>query len=149
MKSTLPFFLLILSFTSVSGQESTQQYASVHSTVENYFIGWKAKDVSLLKEIFHDSSTLKFIDRDSTYQNVPIQQHIKDITTQSASFLPPHHRDVINIHTFNNGASAVVKLSFNTFEVTDFFQLLKIGNQWKIVSKVSVSRPLSKDFRGR
>lgn len=125
-----------------SAQKTSTDFNDVKKTVENYFVGWENKDAELLTSIFHPDSKLKYINRAKHYQDVEIGNHIEEITAENTKFLPPHVRNLNTINIFSDGASAQVHLRFQSFEVMDFFSLLKVEGQWMIVNKVSVSKTL-------
>ncbi len=141
MKSFV-LLVAVLSTPILKAQTSDSTFEDVKITVNNYFVGWKNKDADLLRSIFHPESKLKYINRDSKYEHVEIEKHINDITAADNKFLPPHIRDFTTINVFGDGAYAQVHLRFRTFEVMDFFNLLRIEGVWKIVNKVSVSNVL-------
>ncbi len=149
MKQLLSITFLLLTQSFAFSQVESKDYEQVYKAVNSYFRGWEAKDKALLSNIFHPESQLKFVSKDKKYQSVKIDQHIIDITKAEAGFLPAHEKTVSNIHIFQEGASAIVHLRFKTFEVTDYFQLLKIEEVWKIVNKVSVSKVLSEEISGK
>lgn len=139
-------FMLLISilFISLSVKGQKQEYETVRNMVSNYFVGWETKDAVLLNSIFHQNCKVKYLNREKDYQEVLIGKHIEEITHPDNKFLPPHIRDVNAVNISGDAASALVNLRFRTFEVTDFFSLLRINNQWKIVNKVSVSKMLPK-----
>ena len=142
-KSFIAAFLL-LPLSGIS-QSTDDDYEVIRTTVNNYFIGWENNDSLLLHSIFHPNSKLKYLGRDKQYSEVEIGKHISEITAPDNKFLPPHIRTVGSINVFGDGGSAQVHLRFKQFEVMDFFNLLRIEGEWKIVNKVSVSKRLPEE----
>ncbi len=140
-------FLVVFISTSGLSQNTDNDLDEIKNRVNDYFIGWEQKNVSLLNNIFHSEATLKYLDRNKEYAVVDIQQHIEDITNAEAKFLPAHVRSVNAVNIFKEGASVIVHLRFKSFEVTDFFQLMKINGQWKIINKMSVSSSLPDELK--
>jgi len=111
---------------------------SIIETVDKYGTGITTGDIELMRSVFHPKAMMYGRSGD----DVTIVE-IEGLFGYVASQTPPvvsgeQHRCIIkSIDVFGNCASAEV-LQENCYGVNyiNYFQLLKVGEQWMIVSKV-------------
>lgn len=99
--------------------------------LENYMSG----DGVRMEAAFHPSATMKYIDATSVeYKDVQIAEFIarvKSNTTKSERKI-----EIVSQNIEGNAAQAKIKIETNNAILYDYMNLLKINNQWKIVSKI-------------
>lgn len=115
----------------------------IASITENYVYGaFNETNIDAFKSIFHPEFSIINVQEDGTFflftrdmwEDV-LQKRISDKTFDYASIsLRPHYR---TIEIVKNKASVTLDLLLNDKIIyTDFLQLIKNENNWKIVSKI-------------
>lgn len=126
-------FLLTLSLTCfiLSCLAQTADEAAVKACLENYMSG----DGSRLEKAFHPSASMKYIDAQTgEFKDVPIADFIARVKANAA----PSRRqiDIVSMNIEGNAAQAKIKIETEKAILYDYMNLLKINNEWKIVSKI-------------
>mgnify|MGYP000601484390 CR=1 FL=1 len=107
---------------------------AIEKIIDFYFVGTKTDNPNLLKKAFQPDATLKFINSKGVYTKRSIQTFFSYFTnTKTRSFVSRiFYIDV-------TGTTANVKLStkYKTYKYTDYLNMLKTKDGWKIVSKIS------------
>lgn len=126
------YLFLLLSVNTIIAQEMNDENA-IKITLNNYFEGSRTDNPELLKKAFHPDATLKYV-KDNEYNMTPIQKWFTYFTnTKTRTF-----EDKI-FYIDVTGLAANVKLStkYETYQYTDYMNMLKTKDGWKIVSKIS------------
>ncbi|MDD7913182.1 nuclear transport factor 2 family protein [Polaribacter ponticola] len=107
---------------------------AIEKIINLYFDGTKTDNPDLLREAFHPDATLKFINAEGLYTMRTIEKFFSYFTnTKTRSFVSKiYYIDI-------TGTAANVKLStkYKTYKYTDYMNMLKTKEGWKIVSKIS------------
>ncbi len=126
------FFLsLSLSCFILSCLAQTNDEASVKACLENYMSG----DGFRLEKAFHPSASMKYIDgQTGEFKDVPIADFIARVKANTA----PSKRqiEIVSMNIEGNAAQAKIKIEMEKVILYDYMNLLKINNEWKIVSKI-------------
>jgi hypothetical protein len=138
--------LLLMGYSFVSKAQTAED--SVKLTVNKLFDGMKASDGAMIKAAFSDSAILQSIGRDKSGKMAVVNELIADF----ADFMSKQPKgaaderityDVIKI----DGQLAIVwapyKFYFNgvfSHCGVDSFQLVKIGNEWRIQYLIDTRR---------
>ena len=140
MKTIITVAALFVAFISTAQKTETH---SPKVAVETYFDGYKKGDTTILKKVFHPSFHLSWLSPwakgDQAFKQV-------DRSGMFAFFGPNWKNNKINcriIDTQQQASMAWVKARVEIEGIviwTDYINLLKIGRQWWIVSKVSVGK---------
>jgi len=123
--------VLIALFSGINAQ--SQEKTLIEKTIHTYFDGWQTGDTTKLGKAIHTSCKLKSI--------ADNQIKVTDRKTY-LSWFEPHPKlenTTANIITLDiTGNTAAVKCQIKTPKVifTDYFNLLKIKDQWYIVDKI-------------
>jgi hypothetical protein len=122
----------MLSLTSVAQNDE----AGAKECLENYMSGEPAR----LEKAFHPSATMKYIDyKTGEFKDVPIAEYIERAKTNSATNTgakPSRKIEVVSINVEGSAAQAKIKIETEKVILYDYMNLLKVGNEWKIVSKI-------------
>lgn len=134
MKKTKTYLMLIvLLATSTVYAQNTNDEEAIKTTIEHYFEGARTDNPDLLKKAFHPEATLKYA-KDGEYSVIPIQKYFTYFTnTKTREFESKiHYVDV-------SGTAANVKLTtkYATHQFSDYMNMIKLKEGWKIVSKIS------------
>jgi len=115
----------------ISAQESDKDL--VEKTVSYYLDGGTNNDFETLKKAFHKTATMKFITGDG-YKEVNALEFFK----KGIKSGPKQNRktSIESVDISGTAASAKLKIEYDTFAFIDYMNLLKIDDEWKVVSKI-------------
>ena len=90
--------------------------------------------MKLLKKAFHENATMKFISNNA-YKEVNALEFFKRVINPKN---PKQSRTttISYINISGNTASAKLEIKYPKLTLTDYMNLLKIDNEWKIVNKI-------------
>lgn len=130
MKKILLFSLCCTCFI-LSSLAQTGDEAAVKMCLENYMSG----DGSRLEKAFHPSASMKYIDAQTgEFKDVPIADFIARV---KANTTPSKRQiEIVSMNIEGNAAQAKIKIETDKAILYDYMNLLKINNEWKIVSKI-------------
>ncbi len=115
-------------------EKKVSEKDAIEKVMGYYFEGTKTDNPDLLRKAFHSEATLKFINTKGEHTKRSIQTFFSYFTnTKTRSFLSKiYYIDI-------TGTTANVKLStkYKTYKYTDYMNMLKTKDGWKIVSKIS------------
>lgn len=132
MRKSIVLLLVFLNITGITfAQES--EYKQVAQTVSYYLDGGTNKDFNTLKKAFHKNATMKFIKK-GAYVEVNALEFFKKRMKPGAKQNRKTHISYINIT--GNVASAKLEIDYENFGFIDYMNLIKIDNEWKVVSKI-------------
>jgi len=126
-------FLLTVSLCFVLvGLAQTTDEANVRACLENYMSGEGAR----VEKAFDPSASMKYIDaKTGEFKDVPIADFIARIKANTG---PAQKRqiEIVSMNVEGNAAQAKIKIETEKNILYDYMNLLKINNEWKIVSKI-------------
>ncbi|WP_074407935.1 nuclear transport factor 2 family protein [Aquimarina megaterium] len=135
MKKTIYLLLFFLSFSALTfAQES--DYSLIEKTLHYYLDGDLVDDFEVIKKGFHENSTMKSVSsRTGEYRESNALEVFKKAKKRT---LPKSNikSKIVYINITDTAASARLETESPRAIVTDYMQLLKIDNVWKIVSKI-------------
>lgn len=126
--------LLALLFVLFSNFEGfSQDKELIGKTLETYFDGWQTGDAVKLDKVLHQTCQLKNVTNN--------QVKVIDRKTYLSWFelhpkLENTEGKIINIDITGSVASAKSVIETPEMLITDYFNLLKVNNEWFIVDKV-------------
>ena len=131
MKKILLLTLSLCCFILVAVAQSGDE-ADVRTCLENYMSG----DGTRMEKAFDPSASMKYIDaKTGEFKDVPIADFIARVKANTA---PPAKRqiEIVSMNVEGNAAQAKIKIENEKVILYDYMNLLKINNEWKIVSKI-------------
>ena len=131
MKKTISLLLLyiLLSYSNRLLAQTDEQ--GVRACLENYMSG----DGARVEKAFHPSATMKYIDvQTKEFKDVPIAEYIARVKSNTSKMDRKIEITFINIE--GNAAQAKIKIETDKAILFDYMNLLKVGDEWKIVSKI-------------
>ena len=134
MKRALSIFTLVLLGLTASVPAQTDEKAAVRVPLENYIKGHETGDGEYMKKAFHTEGNMIFV-RDGKYMTRSFAEYIKGFTGKPAADEKDRKRSIEAIDVVGNAAVAKVILDYPTVKFTDYFTLLKIDGEWKIINK--------------
>lgn len=123
--------LLFVLFSNFDG--FSQDKELIGKTLETYFDGWQTGDAVKLDKVLHQTCQLKNVTNN--------QVKVIDRKTYLSWFelhpkLENTEGKIINIDITGSVASAKSVIETPEMLITDYFNLLKVNNEWFIVDKV-------------
>jgi len=109
----------------------------ITQTIEKYFEGWMTGDTTLLGTAMHSTCQLKNIKDDGVI--------IYDRATYLGFFKPRPRREnaggrIVDIDVSDDIGSAKCEIHTAERLYTDYFNLMKVRNQWYIVDKIATNK---------
>ena len=134
MKHTIAFFALALFVSPVFAQSGAEEYPAVAKAVNYYLEGGTNNDFETLKKAFHETATMKFIANGEEYREVNAIEFFKNGIKPG----PKQNRKtrIVSVDIAGDAAFAKLEIEYPTFTFVDYMHLLKVGDEWKIVSKI-------------
>lgn len=130
--------VLLLSMTILTtlAAQSQAEKAALEKTLLNYLEGGTDGDTTRLIAAFHPSASMKFVDnKTGEFRDVPIATYL-DNARKSAGKKSDRKTKILSYDIDGTAAQAKVEIDFGTGMFHDYFNLLKINGEWKIVSKI-------------
>ena len=134
MKKALFLFAFVLCGLTLTSSGQSDEKAAVRIPVENYIKGHETGDGEYMKKAFHTEGNMIFV-RDGKYMTRSFAEYIKGFTGKPAADEKDRKRSIESIDVVGNAAVAKVILDYPTVKFTDYFTLLKIEGEWKIINK--------------
>ena len=113
---------------------NTQDVQQIQDTIQHYIDGAKSGNSNDMKPAFHEEATMfGYIGDDLITGSI---QNLYDWNDQNGP-AKDIKSEIANIEIEGTAASARVESdNWTGYKFTDFFTLLKIDGQWKIINKV-------------
>lgn len=125
----------MLSAASLAAQAKSPEDAAVRKAIENhYFKAQSTGDGSHLKGMFIDEGRMMWV-ADNKLQMRTSADYIGGFRGQPPADEAKRKRRVVMVDVTGDAAIAKVELDFPDVTFTDYFSMLKIGGEWKIVNK--------------
>ncbi|WP_340236616.1 nuclear transport factor 2 family protein [Emticicia soli] len=133
-KLMLTFFCILMQLSVALAQKSDIEL--VTETVQNYLDGGTYGDTAKMAKVFHPSATMKFVDvKTGEFRDVPIAKYLEGGKANAGKKSDRNTR-ILTIDITGTAAQAKIELDYPTTKLTDYFNLLKINGEWKVVSKI-------------
>jgi protease I len=121
-------------------KDLSNQKKEVERTIWTFLKGFDEFDTETIAKAWNKQGTLQFVGDDGI-QIVPITKYYDSVENFKGN--PDHlfHKEkgkktIIDIDVCGTAARAKLKWEFPEFTFTDYYSLLKIDGQWKIVTKI-------------
>ena len=144
--TTFAFAALTLAFgRGVAAQvtpagDKASDVAAVRAAIEKYVQAHATGDGSHLKDVFHPELKLFFV-RNGQVTTRPGPEYIAGFSGKPAADEAQRKRRIEGIEVSGSAAVAKVILDYPATTFTDYFQLVKANDGWKIVSKTFHAQP--------
>lgn len=130
-------FLVLLCGTLPRLAAQTSDKQAIKTVIQMYFDGWMTGDTTLVGQAMHGSCKLKLY-RDSAFVEISRNDYL-------ARFKPHAKEDgtsgrIKKLDITGNIASAKCELETPKAIFTDYFNLLRVGDRWYIVDKISTRK---------
>ena len=139
MKFLLPFIIATIGFGSLHAQTDEE---SINQTVNDFLEGGTNGEVERFRQAFFNDAVQRSIGT----------KGVSGMTVDNlASKITPNQKmnrttKILSVSYINNAAVAVTETVYATNKIIDMLNLLKVGNDWKIVSRVYTRVELDEDL---
>jgi hypothetical protein len=122
-------------FGSATAQTSNAaEEAAVRAALEHYLAGHATGDGKHFSMVFHPESKL-FFNRDGQFATRTSAEYIAGASGKPAADEARRKRRIAMVDVTGDAAVAKVELDYPDVFFTDYFTLLKVNGEWKIVNK--------------
>lgn len=123
-------------------QDNPEQ-AAIRATLEHYLAGHATGQAQEFRQAFHEEARLQWI-RDGVYGQRSDDDYIAGASGKPTADEALRKRWIESIDVTGSAASAKIVLDYPNAVLTDYMQLLKTPEGWKIVNKIVDARPKPK-----
>ncbi len=114
--------------------------AAIRATIEHYFRAHATGDGSHLLKAFRPELNMMSA-RDGKFAMKTRDEFIAGFGGKPAADEAQRRREILSIDITGNAAVAKLRLDYPKVVFTDYFALLKIEGEWKVVTKIFHSEP--------
>ncbi|GAB3518832.1 nuclear transport factor 2 family protein [Emticicia fontis] len=133
-KLMLIVFCLLTQLSVALAQKSDLEL--VKETIQNYLDGGTYGDTAKMAKVFHPTAFMKFVDvKTGEFRDVPIAKYLEGGKANAGKKIDRTTK-ILSIDITGTAAQAKLELDMPTTKLTDYFNLLKINGEWKVVSKI-------------
>jgi len=127
--------LAALGLMAFAVQQKDDETEAIRHAVQFYIDGHATGQRQVMEQAFHPSARLQSINNDEVAIR-PIEQYLSGMPGQPASDESERKRKIALIDYRGTAAIARVELDYPSVTFVDYMQLLKVGDEWKIVNKI-------------
>jgi hypothetical protein len=130
--------LTLILLTALSFELSAQQQDKelIKQTIETYFDGWMTGDTLKFGKVMHSTCNLKTI-KDNEVVVIDRKSYLSRFKLRPK--LENSFGRIISIDITGMVASAKCEIEIPEHIFTDYFNMMKLNNEWYIVDKISTS----------
>ena len=111
----------------------------VRKVVQQYIDGTYQGDVKALRDCFHPKAVMNGYLGDQLLVGgpEPFFENMENAPSSMAEAAAPYKAEIVSVDVVGNVASVTIKETgfAGSMDFTDFFHLLKVQGEWKIMSK--------------
>lgn len=130
--------VVLLPSLAKSGEEE-----AVRKTVDLYFQGQATGNGDFFRKAFHTEAKLFWV-RDGKFSQRTSEEFAAGASGKPAADETERKRRIESIDVTGSAAIVKVVLDYPTVKFTDYFTMLKIDGEWKIMNKTFTSEPKQK-----
>lgn len=125
---------------SGASQQDESARAGIQATIQHYFQSHATGDPSHFRKAFLPTAHVEII-RDGKFTSWTLDEYCALFKGTPAADESSRVRTIDFVDVSNYTAVAKVTLDYPKLVFTDYFLLLKIGDEWKIANKIASNRP--------
>ncbi len=141
--ATLAAGAALIAAAPAFAQAAHPEEPAVRAALEHYLAGHATGDPKEFRQAFHDDARLMWI-RDHAVMTRSDDEYIGGATGKPAVDEAQRKRWIDSISITGSAASARIVLDYPNAVLTDYMQLLKTPDGWKIVHKIFDVAPKAK-----
>ena len=139
MKTIAALALLALALPLSAANDPAEE-AAIRATIDHYFRAHATGDGSHLLKAFQPELHMMWV-KDGAFQQKTRDEFIAGFSGKPAADEAQRKRTIEMIDVAGNAAVAKIRLDYPKVTFTDYFTLLKVNGEWKIVNKIFHSVP--------
>ena len=124
----------------LAAQASAEDEAGVRTAVEAYLHAHASGSGEPIADVFHPVANLYWVRGDTLNQRSGAA-YVAGFRGTPAPDEPQRRRWISMVDVTGDAAIARVVLDYPTAVITDYFALLRIDGEWRIVNKIFTSQP--------
>lgn len=137
--SLLPGAAFIVALASPAAAQDSE-HAAVRAAVNHYLMAHATGDGAHHKMVFHEVANLYWVDA-GEFKTRTGAEYIAGSPGKPAADEAQRKRSIEMVDVTGTAAVAKVVLDYPAVKFTDYFTLLKVGGEWKIVNKIFNREP--------
>jgi len=138
MKRVATLLLLLLLCSPVLAQDSEEE--AIREAVSHYLQGHATGDGAHHEMVFHPESKLFWI-RDGKLNQRTSAEYIAGASGKPADDEAERERRIAMVDVTGDAAVVKVELDYPSALITDYFSMLKVDGEWKIINKIFTVAP--------
>jgi Putative lumazine-binding len=131
--------LVLLGAAAAQAQQAAAD-AAVRKPLELYIQGHATGNGDFWRQAFHPSARIEGI-RDGTLLSRTVTEFAAGASGKPADDEAQRKRRIVSVDVTDDAAFAKIELDYPKVKFTDYFTLLKVDGEWKIMSKVYHGQP--------
>ncbi len=135
MKPIFAAAALVLAAGPLAAQSADRDTAGVRAALEHYLQAHATGDGAHNALVFHPVAMLFFTDNGQFRSRTGVE-YIAGFTGQPAPDEPRRRRRIVFVDAEGDAGAGKVELDYPTVRFVDYFTLLRINGEWKIVNKI-------------
>lgn len=140
MKALVTVALLALTLPLFAADAPANDEAAIRAVIEQYFKSHATGDGQYIRSVFHPDLKMMFV-RDNAFMMRTREEYVSGFNGKPADDEAQRKRSVLLIDITGNAAMAKLTLDYPKVTLTDYFALLKINGEWKVVNKIFNAEP--------
>jgi Putative lumazine-binding len=125
---------------STANLAQTSEEQGARAAVNQYLRGHATGDPAEMKKAFWPTAHIEGI-REGKFVSWTVDEYVSRFSGKPAADETSRRRTIDRVDVSGTAAMASATLVHGQTTFTDYFVLLKVGNDWKIANKVYSSRP--------
>jgi hypothetical protein len=126
---------MALAPSAFAGLRQGDEEPAIREALQFYLDGHATGDPEIMAQAFHPSARLQFI-RNGEVGIRPLEEYLGGMSSEPAADESERERRIVSIEYEGTVATAKIELDYPRVFFTDYMQLLKTADGWKIVNKI-------------
>ncbi|HEX2835153.1 MAG TPA: nuclear transport factor 2 family protein [Thermoanaerobaculia bacterium] len=135
MKTVTALALLLLTLPLFAADAPANDDAAIRAVIEQYFKSHATGDGQYVNSVFHPELKMMFV-RDGAFVMRTRDEYVSGFNGKAPEDEAKRKRSILTIDITGNAAMAKLRLDYPRATLTDYFSLLKINGEWKVVNKI-------------
>jgi hypothetical protein len=132
MRKLLLLLSLLIATTALAQSDDE---AAIRAAIDHYFAAHATGDGSHIAKVFHPELKMMWV-REGKFNMRTRDEFIAGFSGKPADDEAQRKRTIEMIDVTGNAAIAKIRLDYPKVVFTDYFALLKVDGEWKVVTKI-------------
>ena len=127
--------MLVILLTTVTSLKTIAQPVNDETAVKACLQDYMSGDGNRMEKAFHTSASMKYIDtKTGEFKDVPIAEFIARVKANTSR--QERKIEIVSVNIEGAAATGKIRIETEKSVLYDYMNMLKINNEWKIVSKI-------------